>query len=154
MRNKYRVLFLTAIAFIASHFLPISAHAQYGGGAPTYQSWTSFGNITVNPTVAVTSAAIQLPAAGVTGTTGSAGLTAKICNLGTVGADMWLAFGTANTVTAVAGSGAWLPFGTCGAFNLQPFVATHYTWMAAICVGPACSAPIYVETGVGTPNLH
>ena len=151
MKNIF--LGLLAALFIASNFLAIPAFAQYGPGNPVYQSWLSYGNITVNPSVAVTSAAIQLPAASVTGTTGSPGLTAKICNLSTSGADVWLAFGTANTVTAVAGAGAWLPVGKCGAFNLQPFVATHYTWMAAICVG-ACPASIYVETGVGTPNLR
>lgn len=144
---------LLAILLIASSFLPISARAQYGAGNPVYQSWTSYGIITANPTVAVTSTPIQLPPA-VSGTTGAAGLTAKICNLGTAGADIWLSFGVANTVIASAGAGSWLPFGACGAFNLQPFAATHYTWMAGICVGPACGAQIYVETGVGTPNLH
>lgn len=148
------VLKLLPILAIVGSFMPIPAFAQYGGGGAVYQSWTSFGNITTNPTISVTSSAIQLPASGVSGTTGAPGLVAKICNLGTVGADMWLSFGTANTITASAGAGSWLPFGTCGAFNLQPFVATHYTWLAAICVGPACSAPLYIETGVGTPNLH
>jgi hypothetical protein len=150
--GKTFLKFLAAF-LIASNFLSLPAYCQYGAGSPVYQSWTSFGNITTKPTVSSVSAAIQLPPAA-SGTTGSAGLTAKICNLGTVGADIWLSFGTANTVTAAVGSGAWLPFGACGAFNLQPFVATHYTWMAAICDGPACSTQIYVETGIGTPNLR
>ena len=145
---------LFAALLIASNFLAISAFAQYGPGNPVYQSWLSYGNITVNPTIAVTSTVVQLPAAAVSGTTGGAGLTAKFCNLATAGADIYLTFGTANTVTAAANSGARLAFGTCGAFNLQPFAGVHYTYMAGICVGPACSAQIYVETGVGTPKLR
>ena len=130
-----------------------AAFCQYGGGNPVYQSWTSFGNITSNPAIAVTSTPVQLPPAS-SGTTGSAGLTAKICNLASAGADVYLTFGLANTVIASANSGTWLPAGQCGAFNLQPFVSTHYTWMAGICVGPNCSASLYVETGIGTPNLR
>ncbi len=142
---------LAAIFFIASNFLSISAFAQYGGGAPVYSSWTAYGNITGNPAIAATSTVVQLPPAS-SGTTGSAGLTAKICNLGTV--DVFLSFGTSSAVTAAVGAGSWLPFGTCGAFNLKPFVATQYTWLAGICNAASCSVPIYVETGIGTPNLH
>jgi len=135
---------LLGLIFIASNIISISANAQYGGGLPSYQAWTSYGRGS-NITFSTTSAATLLP---------TTGLIARICNLGTVTVDdAYIAFGTVNTISVTAANGSWLKGGTCGNYNLQPFAATHYTYIAALCVGTCtCSSPacqLYVETGIG-----
>jgi len=137
---------LLGLLLIASNFISISANAQYGGGLPYYQAWTSYGRI-ANITNSATSAATLLP---------TTGLIARVCNLGVATTnDAYVAFGTANTVSVTVANGSYLKGGTCQNYNLQPFAATHYSYIATICNGTGCAAcssttcAIYVETGVG-----
>jgi hypothetical protein len=137
-----------ALLFASSYI----AYAQYAAGStPTYQSWTLTGRIGTNPSITTSSAAIQLPAGGVAGTSGNPGLTARICNTAATAADVYLVFGTSNAVVATQATGSWVKVGTCSNFSLRPFPPTtsQFTWFAAICVGASCPAAIYVETGLG-----
>src|SRR5271157_5386066 len=132
VKNILQSLLLSIL--IASNFLLFPAYGQYGPGNPTYHSWTMTGKL--NSPMAVS------------GTTGSRGLTARICNIGS--GDAYLTFGVDNTILATLNTGSWLRAGSCLPFNLQPFAGTSYSWLAAICAGTD-TASLYVETGMGVP---
>jgi hypothetical protein len=127
----------------------ISAYAQYGGGIATYQAWTSLGRVSSNPTIATTTTLIQLPPA-ISGTSGTRGLIARICNTNASGAgDFYLKFGLDNTVTVTVANGSWLAAGKCGNFNLQLTPSSSYPYVAMICSGTCTASTAYIETGVG-----
>jgi len=145
VKNILQSLLLSIL--IASNFLLFPAYGQYGPGNPTYHSWTMTGKLNSPMAVTGTTSNVQLPPA-ISGTTGSRGLTARICNIGS--GDAYLSFGVDNTILATLNTGSWLRAGSCLPFNLQPFAGTSYSWLAAICNGTD-TASLYVETGMGVP---
>ncbi len=144
---KYILQSLLLSILIASNFLLLPANAQYGPGNPTYHSWIMVGKLNSPMAVTGTTSYVQLPPA-ISGTTGSRGLTARICNVGS--GDAYLTFGVDNTVLATINTGSWLRSGSCLPYNLQPFAGTSYSYLAAITNG-ADTASLYVETGMGVP---
>lgn len=77
-----------------------------------------------------------------------AGSSAKVCNSGAN--DVYVLFGTANTVVATTASG-WLikAGGACEVFDLKPF-STQQTYMAAIT--GASTSTVLIVTGLGSPQ--
>jgi len=109
----------------------------------------AFAQATPSPTVNWAPGAAPATLA-VTGTSAnvafpSIGPSALICNKGT--ADVYLAFGIDNTVTATT-SGFWLKASKCQVYALRPF-GVLFTYLAAITA--SSTASLYIETGLGTP---
>lgn len=103
------------------------------------QPWLMLSKLASPISVTTSSAVTQLP---------SLGLALWACNTGTN--DVYLGFGTANTVSVTVATGSWLKAGTCAAYDLYPpGVAGPYTYAAII--GSGGSTTVYVEAGVGQP---
>lgn len=130
------MIFRTTLALIAVLLPAVGARAQLGYGK-VETPWYQQGKIAGGVAVATSSAATQLPAAG---------MIAAICNTGAN--DVYLAFGTNNTVTAAVTTSTWLRAGRCASYDLNPFT-TRFTWLAAI--APGGSSTLTVETGIGNP---
>lgn len=125
---------LIALVGIASTFVP-PARPAYAQASPSLVlNWAPSGIFSLS--VTGTSANVHLT---------KTGTSVLICNQGS--ADVYLAFGTANTLTATT-SGNWLKSSKCQVYSLQPF-GVLFTYIAAITA--SSSATLYIETGVGTP---
>ena len=105
-------------------------------GAPTYSSWQSLGRLATPITATSTTAATALP---------TGGLTAQVCNQGSV--DAYVTLGTTSGVTTDATTGSWIKNGTCTPFNLRPLPNITYTYIAAITA--SSTTTLYVEVGLG-----
>lgn len=119
---------------IAGALMAVTAAADPGG--PVYQSWQMLGRLASAVSVTGTSAATALPAGG---------LTARICNLGSV--DAYVTLGTGDTVTTTATTGSWVKQATCMAYALRPVPGLTYSYVAAITA--SSTTTLYVEVGNG-----
>jgi hypothetical protein len=113
-----------------------AAAAVADPGGPVYQSWQLLGRLASAISVIDTSAATALPAGG---------LSARICNLGSV--EAYVTLGTGNTVVTTATAGSWVKQGTCMAYALRPVPGLTYSYIAAITA--SSTTTLYVEVGNG-----
>lgn len=130
MMKLFKIFAIAAAITMALLASPAMAQASQ---SPTI-NWAPVGIASLS--VSTSSANVAMP---------SIGPSALICNKGS--ADVYLAFGTNNTVAATT-SGFWLKASKCQVYALRPF-GTLFTYLAAITA--SSTATLYIETGLGTP---